>query len=75
MEQLKNLYPIINNSIKQTEKGFFSDRNGFFFRIAEKANGGAIFQEYEYIFKKGFAKTERQKFFSDSDIKELKKHE
>jgi hypothetical protein len=75
MEQLKDLYPVINNSIKQTEKGFFSDRNGVFYRIAEKANGGAIFQEYEYLFKKGFAKTERQKFFSNSDIKELKKHE
>lgn len=54
--------------------GYYDDKNGNFYELKEKKNGGAIFYEVEWLYKKGFSRTERTVFLSDSDIKELRLH-
>ncbi len=54
--------------------GYYDDEDGNFYELKEKVNGGAVFYEVEWLYKKGFSKTERTVFLSDSDIKELRLH-
>lgn len=53
-------------------KGYYTDNNGNLYELKEKVSTGAIFYEVEWIYKKGFARTDRTVFFSHSDIKQLK---
>ena len=56
-------------------QGYYTDNEGNIYKQKEKINGGAIFIECEYIYKKGIIETERTTFFSNSDIEnDLKKH-
>ena len=52
--------------------GYYNDKNGNFYELKEKVSTGAIFYEVEWIYKKGFTRTDRTVFFSHSDIKQLK---
>lgn len=53
-------------------KKYYNDANGNFYEIKEKVCTGVVFYEIEWILGKGFVRTERTVFFSDSDIKQLK---
>ena len=53
---------------------YYDYEDGNFYALKEKVNGGAIFYEVEWLYKKGFSRTERTVFFSDSDIKNLRLH-